>query len=353
MSKHSVDPQTNFDLQKWVGDYLPSGSLFDGPMTLTPLTGDAGFRRYFRTNTQPSLIAVAAPPNLENNLAFVHVAQSFAQGGISVPKVHAVDFHAGFLLLQDFGEQVLQPLLSGDTVANHYSTAETVLLDIQQLPHDSHIFPNYDAIKLKQELRLFVEWFVGALLGLQLSEQEKALLQSVDERLVDNALAQPQVAVHRDYHSRNLMLLQDGQLGVIDFQDAVWGPITYDLVSLLKDCYIRWPTSLVAQRATDYQQQIEALGLMPKTDSDEFLRWFDWMGLQRHIKVLGIFSRLALRDSKERYLNDLPRVIDYVLEVTARYPDLHSFDDWFQQRLLPEIQKQAWFGRNQFSKTGH
>jgi hypothetical protein len=286
---------------------------------------------------------VNAPPAQENNLAFVQIANSFVDGAIRVPKIHAVDFARGFMLLEDLGNRVLQPLLDLDSLPTHYGAAETALLEIQQLVADRRIYSLYNAATLDREMRLFEQWFVTELLGIELSVSEKSLIGDVFQHLIESAEEQPQVVVHRDYHSRNLMLLDDGKLGIIDFQDAVLGPITYDLVSLLKDCYVRWPAHLMARRALDFKRRAEALGTLSATSDEDFLRWFDWMGLQRHIKVMGIFARLALRDNKRDYLLDLPRVIDYSLEAALRYPQLRVFSDWFRTALLPQLSTQPWF----------
>jgi aminoglycoside/choline kinase family phosphotransferase len=187
-------------------------------------------------------------------------------------------------------------------------------------------------------MALFSQWFVGELMGIELDQGEKNLLNSLFDELTRSALAQPQVVVHRDYHSRNLMLLEDKTLGVIDFQDAVYGPITYDLVSLLRDCYVRWPADSMRSRALAYK-----VLTCNHISDQQFLTWFDLMGLQRHIKVMGIFSRLALRDGKQGYLHDLPLVIRYSLEVAKDYPQSRAFYDWFLQRVEPQLSNQPWY----------
>ena len=169
------------------------------------------------------------------------------------------------------------------------------------------------------------------------------MLQQLYRHLIDNALQQPQVTVHTDYHSRNLMLLENGVLGVIDFQDAMYGPITYDLVSLLKDCYLRWPVEWVKKRALNFKRRLEQSGILEQTDDDQFMRWFDLMGLQRHIKVLGIFARLSLRDNKHGYLQDIPLVVRYSIEATGHYPETAVFNRWFKQKILPLLNDQPWY----------
>jgi aminoglycoside/choline kinase family phosphotransferase len=217
------------------------------------------------------------------------------------------------------------------------------LLQLQRCQDDASLIPRYDRALLRRELEIFSEWFVGKLLGYQLNASEQQLLDKLFTQLEDNALAQPQTFVHRDYHSRNLLLLDDKSLGVIDFQGALWGGVTYDLVSLLRDCYLRWPAEKVKHWALDYRQQAIAARIIPAVSETEFLRWFDWLGLQRHIKVLGIFARLNLRDGKTGYLNDLPLVIRYTLEVAEQYIELQAFTSWFKDMLLPLAQQQSWY----------
>ena len=322
----------------WIEASLPAEVMFSGALEAQGLTGDAGFRRYYRTNTAPSLIAVDSPPAKENNPAYVNIAMALQSAGLRTPVIHAVDFAQGYLLLEDFGDQLLQPLLNDQTIAELYGLAETALLKLQQLPDSKALFPRYDAQLLGDEMALLKQWFVTDLLGIELQADESTMLDNLFGQLIQSAQEQPQVLVHRDYHSRNLMLLANNSLGVIDFQDAVWGPITYDLVSLLKDCYIRWPVQQTRQRALAFKQR---LGL--SVDDQQFLRWFDLMGLQRHIKVMGIFARLALRDNKRDYLKSLPMVIEYSLEAAEQYAECQTFCQWFKRRVSPLLANQSWY----------
>lgn len=312
-------------------------------MSLTPLNGDAGFRCYFRLNCQPTLLAVSAPPTHENNQAFVDIALLLRGQGVHTPVIFAVDYQHGYLLLEDFGDQLLLPLLNAQTVDALYLKAESALLAIQRAGVGAHAIPPYDRRRLLDEMQLFPEWFVSRLLGVELDEGERQLLEQGFELLLDSALSQPAVLVHRDFHSRNLMLLANGDIGVIDFQDAVTGPLTYDLVSLLRDCYIRWPADVVSRRALNYFRRAVAAGIATPVSDKQFLRWFDLMGLQRHIKVLGIFARLYLRDGKVGYLHDLPLVIRYTLEQLDSYPELYNLKRWFERRVLPAVVDQPWY----------
>ena len=332
--KHFID---------WILRYLPESNKLADTLTLDPLDGDAGFRRYYRLNTIPSLIAVDSPPLREDNPAYVSVSLALLSAGIKRPQIHAVDFTQGFLLLEDFGMQLLQPLLESGAFEDSYDKAESTLFSIQKMTSNPEIFSVYDRGRLKEELDLFSSWFVTKLLGVAMGAQAKVILKNLAETLVENALCQPQVVVHRDYHSRNLMILNDGQLGVIDFQDAVFGPITYDLVSLLKDCYHWLPGGMIMSRALDYKRRLEADALITSVDDQVFMRWFDLMGLQRHIKVLGIFARLALRDRKHNYLQNLPLVIAYVLDVCDRYPEIQEFSQWFDSSIVPALPEQKWY----------
>ena len=334
-------------LQNWFGEFQP-GQLPAAGLQLTPVTGDAGFRSYFRSNTQPPFIAALAPPEQEDNPAFVNIALAMAKGGVHVPKIYAVDYEHGFLLQEDLGATLYLDVLNNESQGRLYDGAEATLLQIQKLPADSALFPAYDAALLRRELELFPEWFVSGLLDVKLDVPGRRLLDDLFVVLLNSAGEQPQVVVHRDFHSRNLLVLGDGGVGVIDFQDAVFGPLSYDLVSLLRDCYIRWPEALVEQRVEGFRckllAQAEASGrAMTLPDAVTFLRWFDLMGLQRHLKVLGIFARLSLRDGKTRYLDDLPLVMRYVLEVAQKYPETQGFYHWFVDNLEPKTLEQDWY----------
>lgn len=333
---------TTTALLAWSTRCLPKGVALPPAPVLAPLNGDAGFRQYFRLDSTPPLIAVYAPPDKENNPAFVAKGGAMKRAGVNVPRVYAVDFQQGFMLQQDLGDDLLLPRLNPQTLDDLYGRAERELARIQRVAADGAVFPPYDQTLLRQEMNLFPQWFVADLLACNLSPEEENLLDETFKMLEDSALAQPQVVVHRDYHSRNLLLAADGGLGVVDFQDAVIGAFSYDLVSLLKDCYIRWPAELVRQRALTFlAARASELGVA--VAPEQLVRWFDFMGLQRHIKVLGIFARLWLRDGKARYLDDLPLVMRYTLEVAAAYPELAHFHQWFVDKLLPRTPQQAWY----------
>ena len=331
-------------LANWAAATL---ALPEGETRLTTVSGDASFRRYFRLKlTSRTVIAVDAPPEHEDNPRFVKVAQLMREAGVCVPEIIAADLAQGFLLLSDLGDELYLPALlqsqeSGTSdVAEHlYGLAITALVQLQQGVDKERLDP-YDRNQLRTEMALFDEWFCRGLMELELDPGEMAVIEQAYDFLEEAALAQTQVAVHRDYHSRNLMVL-DGKSetmtgpGVIDFQDAVSGAYTYDLVSMLRDCYIRWPVEQVEQWALVYLREATAANVLVDITPATLMRDFDLMGLQRHFKVLGIFSRLSLRDNKTGYLADIPLVIRYFLEVADKYPEMAEFVAWFRQRVLP------------------
>ena len=339
------------DLLPWAMASLPSSSASEARCdTFGVVAGDASNRRYFRLETSDGNYIVAeAPPATEKNEAFVAVGELLARAHIAVPHILAVDYTRGYLLLQDLGDRTLLPELNADTVDGYYGQAFELLYKMAAVDVSKLDLPDYNVALLTEELERFPIWFVQALLGLSLSTQEQDLLHRVNRLLLDSALEQPHVVVHRDFHSRNMMLLAEGEVALIDFQDAVVGPITYDLVSLLRDCYIRWPGEQVRGWALAYRAQLCTQGHWAGDDEGQFVRWFDWMGLQRHIKVLGTFARLHLRDGKPGYLHDLPLVIAYVEEMLAKYapqqPVLAEFKHWFEHKISPRLAQQSWSGK--------
>lgn len=294
--------------------------------TLRPASADASFRRYFRVDGadgtgDTSFILMDAPPPQEDVRPFVHVAELFGKTGVSVPQVLAQDTERGFLLLTDLGSTTYLKLLGPDTAHKLYLDAidALVLLQSQSQPD---VLPEYDRALLLRELQLFPDWYIAKHRGVTLDDKQQASLQKVFDALLANNLAQPQVYVHRDYHSRNLMVLEGGNPGILDFQDAVYGPITYDLVSLLRDAYVQWDEELVLDWAIRYWEKARRAGLPVANDIDSFYRDFEFMGLQRHLKVLGIFARLYHRDGKAAYLDDLPLVMEYTRKTAGRYREL-------------------------------
>ncbi len=332
-------------LLAWALDHLPGApEAATAPETVA---GDASNRRYFRLRLgERSVVLAYAPPATEKNHAFVEVAGLLAGAGVRVPDVIAVDYERGFLLLEDLGDDLLLPVLEPANVDRYYAQACALLARLAALPVDALSMPVYDAALVREELSRFPEWFVAGLLQHTPNPAELKLWDAVSTRLTESALEQPRVLVHRDYHSRNLMLLPGDEMALIDFQDAVIGPVTYDLVSLLRDCYIRWPSSQVRAWALTQRDALVLAQQLAPVDDARFLRWFDLMGLQRHIKVLGNFARLSVRDARHGYLADLPMVIRYILEVlddnAAAEPVLGDFAAWFRDALLPRAREHDW-----------
>lgn len=306
------------ELERWLGAQFPSL-----PCTLAPASADASFRRYFRARFADgrSYVVMDAPPDKEDCRPFLRVAALFAAAGVHVPAIHAQDAAAGFLLLEDLGEATfLDGLARGDDAKPLYAAATEALLRLQQASRPG-LLPEYDRVLLERELKLFPDWYLARELRHELAEREREVLRSAFEALLANNLAQPRVFVHRDYHSRNLML-SEPLPGVIDFQDAVYGPITYDLVSLLRDAYVQWEEEQVIDWAVRYWEKARKAGLPVRADFAEFYRDFEWMGAQRQLKVVGIFARLCHRDGKPRYLADIPRVLAYLGASCRRYREL-------------------------------
>ena len=286
---------------------------------LQPVSGDASFRRYFRAQLADGrhYIVMDAPPQQEDCQPFVKVAKLLRDGGVNVPQIVQANLAQGWLVLSDFGDETFLAALDTHPAHDLYLQAIQTLLGIQRvMPGD--VVPPYDRERLLRELQLFENWYLVRHLGVTLTDAERAALDVLFARLLDNIAAQPTVLVHRDYHSRNLMVTEQG-LGVLDFQDAVAGAITYDLVSLLRDAYVDWDEAQVIDWAIRYWDEARRSGLPVQADFGEFYRDFEWMGLQRHLKVLGIFARLNVRDGKPVYLNDIPRVLAYVRATAARY----------------------------------
>ncbi len=311
--------------------------------TWSLLPGDASFRRYYRIAFPAhSYVAVYAPPAKENSRTFTKIARILHQAGIQVPLPIAADYQRGFLLLPDFGDRLLLEELNAASADLWYQKAMGTLLRMQRIP--AHQCPDYDAALLYDEMELFREWFLQRLLGFQLEPSGQRLLEDTFRFLVEQALAQPQVFVHRDYHSRNLLVSGEQQLAVLDFQDARRGPLGYDLVSLLRDCYIAWPRRRVLEWTRAFLDLArQESPSPPPCDTEELLAWMDFSGLQRHLKVLGIFARLQLRDGKAQYLEDLPMVLRYVQLAAAQQPRLAGFHHWFQEQLLPAAARQPWY----------
>jgi aminoglycoside/choline kinase family phosphotransferase len=308
-------------LQEWAARQLETTSL-----DIAPASADASFRRYFRVTAKGrDYIVMDAPPAHEDCRPFIAVARLFGDAGVHVPQVLAQDLDQGFLLLTDLGSTTYLSALNGAALSQAvarelYLASNDALIRIQQASRPG-VLPEYDRALLTRELMLFPEWYVAKHLGVTMSDDQRAILETVFERLLANNLAQPQVYVHRDWHSRNLMV-SDPNPGILDFQDAVYGPITYDLASIYRDAYIQWDEEMQLDWVIRYWEKARAARLPVPGDFGEFWRDFEWMGAQRHIKVLGIFARLYHRDGKDGYLKDMPVVMGYLRKVCERYIEL-------------------------------
>lgn len=336
-------------LAQWAADQIEQLYPHSIPAQMVTVSGDASFRRYFRifyslnrenASNQQSLIAVDAPVEHENSRQFVDIAQLWSKSGVKVPTVFAFDEANGFMLLEDFGDCLLHPQLTHDAADGLYKSAIDSLIELQQLERTENI-PAYDRELLDREMTLFPDWLCEKQMGLSLNQDDRAMLNQVFDTLALSALAQPQAMVHRDYHSRNLMvclanppLHDEDFIGIIDFQDAVWGAHTYDLVSLLKDCYIQWPREQVLNWLDYYACQSNQDSDYAKQD---LIRDFDLMGMQRHLKAAGIFARLSIRDGKHGYLNDVPRTCDYILQTARLYPEFSQFVAWLEEVFMPAL----------------
>jgi len=370
---HDGDDRRLHELRLWLSALRPRHAL--ALDTIRPASNDASFRRYFRIDVVPpaepaaradpsierdppagrrpapadegapiafdghaSVVAMDAPPPMEDCGPFVHAAQVLHEAGLRVPRVFAADLARGFLLLEDFGSTTylerLHALAHDDARVDALMRNAVAALVQMQSASRPGVFPEYDRALLSRELELYPAWYVERHRAFTLDDAARTTLHEAFERLLANNLAQPRVFVHRDWHSRNLMVLEaDANPGVLDFQDAVYGPLTYDLVSMLRDAYVEWPEERQIDWAVRYWEAARARGLPVAADFGEFYRDLEWMGLQRHLKVLGIFARLHHRDGKDRYLADLPRVLSYTLHTARRYRDFHAL-----ARLIERIE---------------
>ena len=309
------------------------------PASLAPASADASFRRYFRISSShpqyPSLIVMDAPPDKETVLPFIQVANLIKEAGLHVPLVLEKDEEKGFLLLSDLGNKTYLSVLSPSNAKVLYRDASQALIQMQSASREG-VLPPYDDATLQRELDLFDAWYLKRHLQYTLSDEESNQLHTIFQLIKENNLSQTQVYVHRDFHSRNLMHCSSNNPGVLDFQDALYGPITYDIVSLLRDAYIEWTEEEVLDFLIEYWEMARAAGLSVPSDFADFYRDFEWMGLQRHLKVLGIFARLYHRDCKANYLNDIPLVLKYTRSVASRYSCFKPL-----LRILDQAQRQS------------
>lgn len=323
MTMESICPHIAADERKQALEgWLQSAAGLDG-VQLQPMQGDASFRRYFRITPY---VVMDAPPPRENCAPFVAIARALRNRGLQTPEIIQADLERGFLLLSDFGDHTYLKTLNKDNAAALYQRALQALANMHtchEVPN--HTLPLFTADFMRQEWRWHQEWFLQKYLGL--NNVSKALDDSY-EKLVASAIEQPQVFMHRDYHSANLMVLPN-DVGILDFQDAFIGPLTYDLASLLRDCYIDWPNAQVEKWALYYFGLLQQAGELKTVTGETFLRWFDWMGMQRHLKALMTFARKKVRDQQPQYLAHIPRTLNYIIQVSGRYPELAVLHDYY------------------------
>ena len=329
------------ELQDWLRTLGNEISNLTGA-TISPASEDASFRRYFRLGAgNSSWIAMDAPPDREDSSHFIRIADYLERIGVNSPRVLAADLGRGFLLMTDLGSTPYLTALNPASAAHLYRDALRALVRIQERGNEfKSALPPYDEKLLSFELSLFRDWLCGRHLQVEFRRADRTAWQDCCDWLIDSALGQPTVFVHRDYHSRNLMVTETDNPGILDFQDAVEGPVTYDLVSLLKDCYIKWPAERIRSRALEFHAAVDA-SLHGRMTADEFLRAFELMGVQRHLKAAGIFARLCHRDGKAAYLNDVPRTLGYITDIAPRYEELSFLARLIDERVLPRLAQRS------------
>lgn len=308
---------------------------------IEPLITEASKRQFYRVQIgSQTWVVMDSPPKEEPLGPFLAVAHAMYEGGLNAPEILATDRERGFVLMTDLGDTMYSQALNDSNMTRLYQSAIDALIQLHQLPRPQgeYVLPQFDVAFIQQELSYFHQWFLTTHLDISLTEADHAGLVLAYDTMIATAKAQPQVFIHRDYHSRNL-ILQPERPGIVDVQDAVIGPLVYDLVSLLKDCYIKWPAERVTPLVHYFQMQAENNHLLQPMPFKDFLAWFDWMGMQRHLKVLGIFARLHHRDGKSQYLNHIPRIIEYLTEVSANYPASLSLHQFFVSTVQPAMQK--------------
>ena len=327
-------PDRYNSLQNWLTEILGTSAF-----NLKPASEDASFRTYHRLFLKnKTFIVMDAPPEQENCKVFIKITKKLRACDVNVPIIHNVNIEQGFLLLSDLGNDLYLNKLNKSSIYELYSDALSTLVSIQVLVNVGGV-DEYDKSLLISEMNLFREWLIEKHLNIKLSDSQVKILTTLFDLLVNNALQQPKVFVHRDFHSRNLMVTKENNPGVIDYQDAVYGPISYDLVSILKDCYIKWPKEEIDKWVDFYLNKLYEEKAQYKINRDEFVRWFDLMGVQRHLKASGIFARLSHRDGKHNFLEDIPRTLSYILDLKETYEELQPICIILEELVLPRLKE--------------
>jgi N-acetylmuramate 1-kinase len=331
--------QRQKELQNWLREVLNTVDI-----SLSTLVGDASFRRYFRLNhCGKKYVVMDAPPGLETCELepYIAIAHKFYEMGLQVPYIFHVNIKDGFLLISDLGNQLYFHELNESNVDQLYKNAIAKLFVIQSCKSIPGLkLESFNTKALMWELQRFTEWLVVKYLGIEVDAKRQNILENTYKILLENDLEQPQFCIHRDYHSRNLMILPDDEIGILDFQDAMIGAVTYDLVSLIRDCYIDWPDERIIKWTREYYDRAVELGLLNNVSFTQFVRWFDLMGMQRHLKASFIFARKFLRDRDDMYLKDIPRTLNYIKKVCAKYPELSEFQKLLLDEILPALQRE-------------
>ncbi len=327
-------PDRYNSLQNWLTEILGTSAF-----NLKPASEDASFRTYHRLFLKnKTFIVMDAPPEQENCKVFIKITKKLRACDVNVPIIHNVNIEQGFLLLSDLGNDLYLNKLNKSSIYELYSDALSTLVSIQVLVNVGGV-DEYDKSLLISEMNLFCEWLIEKHLNIKLSDSQVKILTTLFDLLVNNALQQPKVFVHRDFHSRNLMVTKENNPGVIDYQDAVYGPISYDLVSILKDCYIKWPKEEIDKWVDFYLNKLYEEKAQYRINRDEFVRWFDLMGVQRHLKASGIFARLSHRDGKHNFLEDIPRTLSYILDLKETYEELQPICIILEELVLPRLKE--------------
>ena len=317
-------------LSQWINSVIKTDEF-----ELQSASEDASFRSYHRLFIEDkTFIVMDAPPPQEDCKPFVKITETLLTAGINVPTIHYMDLDQGFLVLDDFGDRLYLGELNNESADTLYSDAINSIVTMQSNSETKEL-PHYDEALLRREMALFTDWLLEKHLEIDLSNAEQKSIHLLFSVLVENALNQPQCFVHRDYHSRNLMITKTNNPGVIDYQDAVLGPVSYDLVSLLKDCYIKWPKAQIQAWVNFYLEQRSDNG--KEIERSDFQRWFDLMGVQRHLKASGIFARLSIRDGKHHFLDDVPRTLSYIVDLKNDYQELEVLCDVIETMVLPKL----------------
>jgi aminoglycoside/choline kinase family phosphotransferase len=317
---------TNSSFHQWLAANLNAAEF-----NIIPLAGDASFRRYFRViQANKSWIAMDASAEKEKCPQFIAIANALRKKELLAPHINAQDLSKGFLLLTDFGDDILLKTLNVNNAELWYQQALITLSVLSTI--DDYPAPIFTRELMREEMNGFQEWFLENYLRLELSTSTLTMLAQTFDKLVQECAAQPYVFMHRDFHSANLMVLPDHRLGLLDFQDAFMGPVTYDLASLLRDCYIDWPDELIKKCVLDYRNMKKLT-----VSEEQFLRWFDWMGMQRHLKALMTFSRKYRRDHNDNYLQHIPRTLNYILRVSERYPEFAALNAFLNNNVMEQL----------------